>query len=149
MKVCVAGTFNVIHKGHTQLLERAFEVGEVVFIGLTSDEMAASLRDVSVQSYDVRERHLVEEAQRLSGGKRFHIVRISDEHGPAATGNYDAIIVSKQTESIAADINEVRKRKGLKGLEIIVIDMVLADDRRPVSSTRVLRGEVAVDGKLR
>ncbi|KYK29592.1 MAG: hypothetical protein AYK23_01640 [Candidatus Proteinoplasmatales archaeon SG8-5] len=149
MKVCVAGTFNVIHKGHTELLRKAFEEGEEVFIGLTSDEMAESLRVVSVQSYVVRERHLIDEAQRLSGGKRFHIVRITDEHGPAAAGNYDAIIVSKETESTAADINDVRKMKGLKQLKIITIDMILADDGKPVSSTRILRGEITADGNAR
>ena len=149
MKVCVAGTFNVIHEGHTRLLEKAFEVGEEVFIGLTSDEMAKSLREVSVQDYDVRERHLIDEAQRLSGGKRFHIVRIIDDHGPAVTDNYDAIVGSKETEDRARDINEVRKKKGLKELKIIAIDMVLADDGDPVSSTRVLRGEITTDGKSR
>jgi cytidyltransferase-like protein len=146
MKVCVAGTFNVIHKGHTQLLRRAFELGDEVFIGLTSDEMAEASRGVGVQSYDVREKNLVAEAQRLSGGKRFHIIRLSDPHGPAAIGNYDAIIVSKETEHVARGINDVRMRKGLKELEVIVIKMVLADDGKPVTSTRVLRGEIFADG---
>ncbi|MCK5038653.1 MAG: adenylyltransferase/cytidyltransferase family protein, partial [Thermoplasmata archaeon] len=37
-KVAVAGTFNVFHKGHRQLLARAFEIGDYIHIGLTSDE---------------------------------------------------------------------------------------------------------------
>ena len=149
MKVCVAGTFNVIHKGHTLLLEKAFEVGDEVFVGLTSDVMAESFRGVSVQSYDVREKNLVDEAQRLSKGKKFHITQITDVYGPAVIGNYDAIVVSEETEHKAQDINEVRKRKGLKELKVIVIEMVLSDDGKPISSTRVLRGEISANGQAR
>lgn len=146
MKVCVAGTFNVIHSGHRRLLEKAFEIGGEVFIGLTSDEMAGSSRGVAVQSYEVREKNLIEEAQQLSGGKRFHITQITDVYGSAVVGNYDAIVVSKETEENALAINEVRKRQGLKELGIIVIGMVLADDGKPVSSTRILCGEICSDG---
>ncbi len=41
----VAGTFNVIHEGHMALLRRAFQLGDRVLIGITSDEMAAQGRE--------------------------------------------------------------------------------------------------------
>ena len=146
MRVCVAGTFNVIHEGHIQLLKKAFEVGEEIFIGLTSDEMAGTFRDLSVQRYEEREKNLVNEVQRLSGGKKYHIAQITDVYGPVAVGNYDAIVVSEETKHKAEGINEVRRRKGLKELEIIVIKMVTADDGKPISSTRILRGEITPEG---
>ena len=39
-KVCLGGTFDRIHIGHEKLLKMAFEVGEEVIIGLTSDTKA-------------------------------------------------------------------------------------------------------------
>ena len=39
-KVCLGGTFDRIHIGHEKLLKIAFEVGEEVIIGLTSDTKA-------------------------------------------------------------------------------------------------------------
>ena len=39
-KVCLGGTFDRIHIGHERLLKIAFEVGEEVIIGLTSDTRA-------------------------------------------------------------------------------------------------------------
>ena len=39
MRVCVGGTFNIFHKGHKRLLDKAFEVaGEKgkVYIGLST-----------------------------------------------------------------------------------------------------------------
>ncbi len=142
MKVCVAGTFNRIHRGHISLLTKAFEAGEEIFIGLTSDEMAKHGRDVPVETYEAREKNLGEIATELSDGKTFHIVKIEDESGPATFENYDAIVVSSETSDTARKINKIRTSDGLFPLEIIEIDMVLADDGRPITATRVLRGEV-------
>jgi len=38
--IAIAGTFDLLHKGHRSFISRAFELGEKVIIGLTSDEMA-------------------------------------------------------------------------------------------------------------
>ena len=143
-KVCVAGTFNRIHKGHIALLARAFEEGDEVFVGLTSDEMARQGRGVVISDYASRERALREAL--LTLGKDFHILTIEDRLGPAATGDYDAIIVSSETSATALDINEARQRNGLEPLDIIEIDMVLAEDGVPISSTRVMSGIVTSNG---
>ncbi len=42
MIAAAAGTFNILHEGHKALLDRAFEIGDEAFIGITSDAMASS-----------------------------------------------------------------------------------------------------------
>ncbi len=42
-KVAVGGTFDKLHKGHESLLSTAFEVGEKVVIGLSSDEFVSKM----------------------------------------------------------------------------------------------------------
>ena len=37
-KVAVGGTFDKFHEGHRLLIEKAFQIGENVLIGVTSDE---------------------------------------------------------------------------------------------------------------
>jgi inosine/xanthosine triphosphatase len=43
----------------------------------------------------------------------------------------------------------MRLRNGLRPLRIIVVPYVLAEDYRPISSTRVLQGEIDAEGRLR
>ena len=144
MRICVAGTFNRLHEGHRALLSRAFELGDEVFIGLTSDQMAARGREVRVLDYETRRINLKEFVSSLSRGKEFHILIIEDELGPAAYRDYDAIVVSSETKETAMRINEVRASNGLYPLDIIEIDMVLDNHGEPLSSTKVARGETKI-----
>jgi pantetheine-phosphate adenylyltransferase len=49
---------------------------------------------------------------------------------------------------MAERINAIRKRRGLKPLSVVSIQMVLAEDFKPVSSTRIRAGEINREGYL-
>jgi len=140
-KVCLGGTFNVIHRGHLALFKRAFEEGDEVFVGLTSDSMAAERRSVPVQDYNTRLKNLSEALSRLCNGKRFWIFRIDDDLGPAVRENYDVIVVSAETVKGAESVNRAREAGGLKPLRISAVDIVLGPDGKKVSSTRIIQGK--------
>ena len=55
--VAVGGTFNILHKGHEALLIKAFELGELIHIGLTTDEFANTSRSFDVRPTTPEERH--------------------------------------------------------------------------------------------
>ncbi len=38
--IATGGTFDIIHKGHIELLKKAFEISSNTIIGLTSDDFA-------------------------------------------------------------------------------------------------------------
>ncbi len=148
MKVCVGGTFSHLHVGHEALLAMAFDVGDEVFIGLTSDEMAHG-KCHDVPNFHARREALAAACDRLAGGEPYEISEIPDEAGPAITGDFDAIVVSEETLDGARRINEMREANNLRPLKILAIATVNASDGRPISATRVCSGEVEPDGTLR
>lgn len=140
--VCIGGTFDIIHKGHKALIDKAFEIGEQVFIGLTSDKMLGK----KVKSYKERKKQL----QNYLKSKNYNakIVQINNIYGKTLEKDFSAIVVSPETEKIAKEINELRKAKGKKRMEIILVNYVLANDGKPISSTRVRKGEIDENGGI-
>lgn len=141
-KVAVGGTFDRLHKGHKTLIEKAFEIGDVVIIGLSSDEMVKK----GVQAYETRKRVLLDFLKKFKS--KYEVVKLGDAYGPATEDkDIEAIVVSRETESKAYEINRVRERNNIKGLKIIVVPFALAEDGKPISSTRIRKGEIDTEGK--
>jgi pantetheine-phosphate adenylyltransferase len=146
----MGGTFDVLHNGHKELLRKAFAVGREVMIGITSEEFARSLhKPHKVDPYSKRKMDLERLLERWKVLPRARIVPLHDRYGPTVhASGIDALIVSRRTIKTAYEINAKRKAKGLKLLEIVPIDLLLADDRRPISSTRIRRGRIDRRGRL-
>ncbi|MEM3383346.1 MAG: pantetheine-phosphate adenylyltransferase [Nitrososphaerales archaeon] len=145
-KVAVGGTFDHLHIGHKALLKTAFEYGEFVVIGLSSDAFAKKLGKEIVQEFSFR----IERLRNFLDSnypRRYEIHKLEDHFGPILVDeSIDAIVVSEETLSRAKEANGLRKAKGLKPLEIILIDTVLADDGLPISSTRIRNKEIDEEG---
>ena len=45
--------------------------------------------------------------------------------------------------------NAQREAKGFPPLEVVTIDYVMAEDGRPISSTRIREGEIDSEGRLK
>jgi len=148
--VAMGGTFDVLHNGHKKLLRQAFTVGRKVVIGVTSDRFAKLLhKPHKVDPYATRMvdlKRLLEQWRVLS---RARIVPLHDRYGPTVgVANIDALVVSRRTVKTAYEINAKRRARGLKPLQIVPIDLLLAEDRRPISSTRIRRGKIDRHGRL-
>ena len=60
----------------------------------------------------------------------------------------DALVVSTETQHRASVVNELRLKKGFKPLQLIVIDLILAKDGNPISSTRIRDNEIDRFGNI-
>ncbi|MBP3226044.1 MAG: pantetheine-phosphate adenylyltransferase, partial [Methanobrevibacter sp.] len=79
----------------------------------------------------------------------FRVVSLDDPFGTTIyEADFDAIVVSEETEPTAVKINEIRLSKGMNPLDIIVVSFVLAEDGNPISSTRIRRGEIDKNGLI-
>ncbi len=149
-RVCMGGTFDILHIGHKSLLTRASLEGDEVLIGLTTDKRARAGRESELlNSYKIRKQNL--ESYLTSEGllERFTIVPLSNDWGPSVIDkDFDAIVVSEETKKTADKINSIRVSEGKNKLSVIVVPLVLADDGQVLSSSRIRKQEIDVKGKL-
>jgi pantetheine-phosphate adenylyltransferase len=149
-KVAVGGTFDELHRGHKALLGRAFEVGDQVVIGLSSDEFVSKMgKPHKTASYLQRCRELAAYLVELGLVDRAEIVPLYDPYGLTVKGQgLEALVVSQDTAKTAVGINEARKKAGAKPLDIVVVDLVEAENNVPISTTRIRKGEIDRNGHM-
>ena len=118
--------------------------GGHVVIGITSREMREKR---GVAPYREREEGLrLFLDSRFKG--RYEVVELLDPYGPAVTdGSLEALVVSAETRRRGEEINALRRKSGHQPLELIVVPRVLAEDGRPISATRIRRGEIDPEGR--
>ncbi len=79
----------------------------------------------------------------------YTVMVLDDAYGTTVFDDeFDAIVVSEETEPVAVEINEIRDSKGMSPLDIVVVSFVLADDGHPISSTRIRSGEINKKGNI-
>lgn len=148
--VAVGGTFDEFHKGHRALLEKAFEIGEHVMIGLCTDDFVERMgKHHTIAPFAVRLEELKSFLRKKGLFKRAEIIPLHDSYGPALTNSkIEVLVVSEETEPIAHIINEKREMNGLPLLKINVIKMVMAEKLGPITTTRIRNLEIDREGKL-
>jgi len=149
-EVAVGGTFDELHRGHRALLVKAFEIGERVMIGLCSDEFAEKLNKPHVTApYEERLKELKEFLNDSGYSGKAEIIPLNDPYGPTLTEScIEALVVSEETRPTALKINEKRRKTPLPPLKIVTIKMVPAENRAPISTTRIRKGEIDREGHL-
>lgn len=155
MKTLLAGTFDVIHKGHQALIDKTIELAEVyggqLIITLTLDIMT-SRKSHSVTPYSIRRQRLADyiEAQDFEG--ELHIIPLEREvlDRDMIEELFDdekvTIIVSEESYPSALEVNKLFKSMGLESMTVVVVPMVLAEDGKRISSTRIRNEEITLEG---
>jgi len=148
--VACGGTFDIIHRGHESLFKRAFEIGEKVIIGIASDNLVKILgKKHSVRPLEERFKDLKKYLEKRGWLKNSIIVVLNDRYGPTIhMDKIEALIVSEETYKVGLKINRIRRRKKMKPLKIIKIPLILAEDGKPISCTRIKMGEIDRNGRL-
>jgi pantetheine-phosphate adenylyltransferase len=140
----MGGTFDPFHIGHEALIQKAIDISQKVLIGLTTDKRAkASRPNFHIAPYNHRKSRLESWLQSKGALHKVEIVPLEDNWGPAALEEkFEGIIVSQETEKMANELNQVRKKRRVMPLEVIVVSMVDAYDGNRISSSRIRSGEI-------
>ncbi|MBC7080973.1 MAG: pantetheine-phosphate adenylyltransferase [Thermoplasmatales archaeon] len=141
MKVCIGGTFDIIHEGHISILSKAFEIGDEIYIGISTDKFVEEMGK-KARSYEERKKNIEEIIKDKRWNKKFKILPLENIYGITLDEDFDAIIVSPETEGRAKEINEFRRKKGRKEIKIIVVPYVFANDGIPITTSRIKANEI-------
>lgn len=147
--VTVGGTWDHFHKGHQVILNKAFELGEVVWIGVTSSVYLSTVDPKSakyshtIEQFEKRQANVLDFLQGKRLLERAKVMPIDDKWGTTLTDeSLEAIIVSPETELVATEINLLRAQKNWPGLDVILVPWVLAHDGNPIHSVLIRQGEI-------
>lgn len=136
-KVWTGGTFDHLHDGHKELFEKAFEVGDLVIIGLTADDIVRTKAHADlIQPVEVRKAALERYLGETYGEERFRVVVQESVYTEASLDpDLQANILCYKTEQHHLDINQRRRELGIPELEAVMS----ADRMRGVVSSTLIR----------
>jgi len=141
-----------LHAGHLALLSKAFEIGDKVIIGISSDDFASRVKNKTKlnHNYEERVKNLHETIEKIFGSRvNYTIAKLDNEFGPTVThGLVGALVSSSDTARKGKEINNIRRINHLKPISIVAVDILKAEDGGPISSTRIRAGEIDASGKI-
>jgi len=147
--VACGGTFDYIHNGHKVLFTKAFNSAENILIGVTTDIFASKLGKNVENNFKTRVENLRDYLDKNFDEKDFQIVPLEKHFGfEIYADTVEAIVASIETSSHVIECNKKRIKMGFKPLQLIIIDMVIADDGNPISSSRIRLGEINEKGQI-
>ena len=147
--VAMGGTFDVIHSGHMALLNKAFSLSSKVIIGLSSDQLATKKGKNLVNDYSKRLSLLKSTIEKNYPNSSYQISKLEDDFGPAVIeGSVKALVVSEETSNKGLLLNELRAERNLPPVKIVVVPMVLAEDGKTISTSRIKNSEIDGNGNL-
>jgi len=146
----MGGTFDILHLGHLDLLKKSFEVGSFVVIGLTSDNFAKGTLNKNLRnSFETRHKNLETFIHDKIGLTSYEITKLEEEFGPLMFSDFvDCLVVSSETSIKGERINKNRSDKGLLPVDIVIVELRMAEDGSPISSTRIRAKEIDSVGRI-
>jgi pantetheine-phosphate adenylyltransferase len=145
----LGGTFDRLHAGHLALLDAAFACASTVRVGVTTAAYLAQHPKPlgeRIRPYAARRRSLERLLKRRYPGRRFSLARLDDPFGGSVRPGIDVLVVSEETRAGARAVNELRRRRHLPALKVVVVLTVRGADRKPISSRRMRAGEIDAMG---
>jgi pantetheine-phosphate adenylyltransferase len=137
----MGGTFDHLHDGHKYLLRIALNIANFIEIGLTSQELLKNKRAASkLEDYKTRERNLKNFIRSFADLNRVNIVEIKNWDDMAKYSqdpDYEGLILSQETYLNAVKLNELREKKGLNPIILIVVPLIKDANNKKISSTAI------------
>lgn len=144
----LAGTFDHLHLGHQNFLSAAINQADSVLLGITTGSMARNkISPLSLQSFNQRLSSLKNFLKTHAFDYKVEIFPLHDVFGPSVANPYlNQLACTKDSYPNALLVNQKRKLSGLNPLELVKVDLVKAQDKQRISSSRIRLGEIDRQG---
>ena len=134
---------------HCSSVKKSFSISSKVIIGLSSDQLAVKRGKSLDNDYSKRLSSLESAIEKNFPNSSYEISKLEDDFGPAVVeGSVKALVVSEETSAKGLHLNELRAERNLPPVEIVVVPMILAEDGKAISSTRIKNSEIDSSGNL-
>jgi pantetheine-phosphate adenylyltransferase len=131
------------------LLKKSFSISSKVIIGLSSDQLAVKRGKSLDNDYSKRLSSLESAIEKNFPNSSYEISKLENDFGPAVVeDSVKALVVSEETSPKGLHLNELRAERNLPPVEIVVVPMILAEDGKAISSTRIKNSEIDSSGNL-
>ena len=145
--VATGGTFDILHKGHYILLLKAFEVGNHIIIGLSSDKYVIQKKKKITNDYPIRLENLRRFIQEKFNKSNYSIYELNNFYGPTVLNiEVQAIVTTESSKENCIKINALRESKNIPKLEIVIVPLAKDREGKVISSTRIRQGEIDING---
>ena len=128
-RVLFAGTFDHLHDGHKHVLSESLRVTtDVLYIGFTTDELISRKRfAVALEPLVLRKEkvdvYMKELIASRSSSVQIVFLETADSIGPAASLDFDALVVTPETESGGVLVNDARRSLGNLPVSMITVPL--------------------------
>lgn len=140
------GTFDIIHKGHEALLSVALQYDSTI-IGLCSDGFVIRRDKHVVNNYDTRLHNLTCFIRDKFPTTTCVISRLDDDFGPSVLEpSVHVLVCSEETAHMGDVLNDMRARRGLAAVDVVIVPMVSGSDGTRISTTKIRDGIMDENG---
>lgn len=147
--VGLGGTFDLFHKGHASFLHFGLHQSEKLLIGISSDQYASMRKGHITQPYEKRKQGVEQFLKLQNALGRVSILPLDSVYIPKEWDNepIGAILVTPDSLPGALEINRRRKEEKKSVFAVMSSPLCIAEDRLPLSSSRIWEGMIDREGK--
>eukprot|EP00347_Sterkiella_histriomuscorum_P023330 403335061 len=130
--VCLGGTFDHMHLGHKLLLTQALMwTQNRMLVGVTTDGLLKKKAYAEfLEDFETRKNNVIQFCRKVNNRVEIDAFELSDPVGRAENDEeIEACILTREVEKGGAMINEARTKVGLNQVEMVFVDMILAEEQ--------------------
>jgi pantetheine-phosphate adenylyltransferase len=114
------------------------KIADELYIGITSRSFAGKYKCYDISEFNIRRERVIRFIESMRWRGVYRIFPLEDPYGPTIhEEDIDILLVTPETYKTGVRINNIRRERGFKPLQIIVTDYLMNEHGYPINSTLI------------